>query len=631
MNVQGERVLIFGDSLSHHGDDYGPEIWDVNAGSSRATSAPGDILASLLLEQGASAVRIDANVGRSARNFWTAPNNHQKTPATQLIALDQAFAPTKVIVMLGTNDADAGAMDVASITQIRDTYAAMGAEIWAVGPPVFADARLTNNAVKVYDTMAQVFGADHLIDSRPISSTDYRTSDGVHFQAAGARPFANALANQLVTTYNSAAPVLPAAPPNKWVGAALAFGGVLALGLIWMRFRDRKVLGLGAPRKKKVPGTRTHHDRDDADLTEAEFKRKYPEQHFAELIRDPDPASMEVAQDWALENGIKLSKLKNGFTLSPLNPADGPLTRVTWMNTTVKGDQYDHVAYEVWFKGRAFKLYKALPRAKASRAKADRKSSANAWALAKALKNLPASAAETSIMDIQDFASRVLNVDNSKPKELFGPTPIDIVDGKRWGKAISPATAGYRPIDCTSDVAKRGLARCWSKQQSKQAPRKQLQSPESDGIYSVAEDAIQSGDYAKAQQLEEELRYEHPDDISLVKFWGNKLPVKKLPSYKAKRLELFDDLAANGWKTSMRSLKIPWAETPDKRVRFWFHRQSIWYSSAYEFTGNQLLTPPRSITSGFDMRRFDGKRFRAFFASTEAQNWYDAKWFDKPS
>jgi hypothetical protein len=61
MNVVGERIVIFGDSLSHHGADDAPEIWDVNAGSNRASSAPGDILASMLLEAGAQAVRIDAN------------------------------------------------------------------------------------------------------------------------------------------------------------------------------------------------------------------------------------------------------------------------------------------------------------------------------------------------------------------------------------------------------------------------------------------------------------------------------------------------------------------------------------------------------------------------------------------
>lgn len=217
MNVAGERVLLFGDSLVHHGADSDPEIWDVDAGSDRSSSAPGDLLASMLLEQGAAAVRIDANVGRSAHNFWAGNAAYQFQSAADLITSDTAFAPTKVVVILGTNDADSGAIDEAAMQQIADTYGAMGAEVWAIGPPVFADPTLSAKADQVYTVMGDVFGG-RLIDWRPLSSTDNRAGDGMHFQAAGAVASAQALAQALITT---ASPI-----PWLWALVGGAFGVV---------------------------------------------------------------------------------------------------------------------------------------------------------------------------------------------------------------------------------------------------------------------------------------------------------------------------------------------------------------------------------------------------------------------
>jgi len=93
MNARGERILIFGDSLTQHASGGNP-VWDVNAGSNRSSSAPGDLLASLLLEQGAAAVRTNALVSRSAYNFWS------REPAQQLIQDDLAWRPTKIIFVL---------------------------------------------------------------------------------------------------------------------------------------------------------------------------------------------------------------------------------------------------------------------------------------------------------------------------------------------------------------------------------------------------------------------------------------------------------------------------------------------------------------------------------------------------
>jgi lysophospholipase L1-like esterase len=197
VNVQGERILLFGDSLSHHGLDSDPEIWDVNQGSTRASSAPGDLLASMLWENGAQGVRIDANVSRSAPNFWTGGARYQFHTGVDLISSDQVFSPTQLVVFLGTNDLGLDpTADANAFTQIRQAFP--NAEAWAIGPPIFADANRNAQAQVVYSTLQNVFGADHVIDSRLISSTDNRTADGVHFQAAGAVPFAQNLYLSLI-------------------------------------------------------------------------------------------------------------------------------------------------------------------------------------------------------------------------------------------------------------------------------------------------------------------------------------------------------------------------------------------------------------------------------------------------
>lgn len=234
MNVKNERVLIFGDSLSHHGPSVAPEIWDVTAGSDRTSAAPGDLLASLLLEQGAQAVRIDANVGRSASNFWTAPNRFQARTAAQLLEADRSFRPTKVIVMLGTNDAAAGKMDAKAAARIRDAYLAMGAdEVIAIGPPVFASPALTPHSENVYAALSSVFST--VVDMRPLSSTADRAADGIHFTAKSAKILASLLADSLRA--QQPAPELARVNTRAIFGGLLL--GVVFLAVLWARRPSR--------------------------------------------------------------------------------------------------------------------------------------------------------------------------------------------------------------------------------------------------------------------------------------------------------------------------------------------------------------------------------------------------------
>ena len=203
--VDGERVLIFGDSLSHPGSDAGPTIIDVDAGDRGAasSSAPGAVLASRLLAgtdtggQRAKAVRLNARVGRSARSFLF----HED--GASLLSRDKAWKPTKVIVMLGTNDIDLGmgttalGQTTAALRQIRDAYRAMDSEVVAIGPPSYPNSRYNQAAPAMLAAMREVFGTNRTLDLRPLTAGAGRTSDGVHFTQAGAALVGNRLAKAL--------------------------------------------------------------------------------------------------------------------------------------------------------------------------------------------------------------------------------------------------------------------------------------------------------------------------------------------------------------------------------------------------------------------------------------------------
>ncbi len=232
MKVRGERIIIFGDSLSHPGADSAPVIQEITLGSNRSSSAPGDLLGSYLLEQGAEAVRVNAKVGRSALSFISTE------PAAQLIATDQAFKPTKVVVMLGTNDAERDlAKTEAAMTQIRDAYKSMGAEIWAIGPMTYVGngAALNDSASRVFTTMQRVFDKAQTVDARPLSIGAARAGDGIHFTPAGAAQLAPKLAQTLLTS-------------SSTVGRNIAIGfvGVFTLGLLaWFVMNRRKDSAVG--------------------------------------------------------------------------------------------------------------------------------------------------------------------------------------------------------------------------------------------------------------------------------------------------------------------------------------------------------------------------------------------------
>lgn len=241
MNVAGERILIFGDSLSHSGPDAGPTIIDVRAGDRSGTapalsSAPGAVMAAHLLEDlQAQAVRIDARVGRSARSFFI------NEDASNLIANDVAFRPTKIVIMLATNDIDNGvssaaiARTIQDLTRIKQAYRDKlgNVEIFAIGPPTYQDARYTQGAPIMLDALRTVFGADRTIDARPLTAVAGRASDGVHFTQPGAVIAGKQLAVALTTPPD-------ALTTDTSAGAKIAIGVVAVVGLVglsWLVLR----------------------------------------------------------------------------------------------------------------------------------------------------------------------------------------------------------------------------------------------------------------------------------------------------------------------------------------------------------------------------------------------------------
>jgi lysophospholipase L1-like esterase len=181
-SVAGKRVVIFGDSLS------------------ASSSSPGGVLGAHLTANGAT-LKINARVGRSAYNFY----GREDTTA-QLRELD-AFAPHIAIVELGTNDIGLSlAVDQAKMVQLRDGLARAGAtEVWAVGPPAFADAARNTGASQIVGMMRHVFGA-RFIDLRTLTAdmtTTGRTSDGIHFTAEGGALVGGRLAHAFLDASSS--------------------------------------------------------------------------------------------------------------------------------------------------------------------------------------------------------------------------------------------------------------------------------------------------------------------------------------------------------------------------------------------------------------------------------------------
>lgn len=232
MNIAGQRVLVFGDSLSHVGPDNGPEAVEITRTGSY--SSPGAILAQKLLQAGASAARVDARVGRSAYNFW----GREATGA--LLQADLAWKPTLVIVMLGTNDLGLNMVrDMDAMGRILRAFAPT-AEVWGIGPPSFASGALQVQTGPVVAMMQSVF-EDRFVDARGLSTQpEGRTADGVHFTRAGAEAWARGLAQTLLTRLRERPE--PGGPSRRSPLALAGWGLVVLVGAL---------VGVGIKRRRR--------------------------------------------------------------------------------------------------------------------------------------------------------------------------------------------------------------------------------------------------------------------------------------------------------------------------------------------------------------------------------------------
>lgn len=213
------RVLLIGDSMSHHGVDNAPNVAEIS--SFPKGDSPGSQMLGWLRQAGATATRVDAKIGRSAYSLF------RSEPGDQLLAADRAWQPDLVIVMLGTNDLGLNAsVDKTYMQRIRDSFP--GVEVWGIGPPDFANPTLHAQTNAIVGMMRDVFGP-RFIDARPLTQdylTRYRSSgDGVHFWGEGAEVFGYRLAVALLTRRRLAwlAPLTAFGPFGNF-----AYQGVLA-------------------------------------------------------------------------------------------------------------------------------------------------------------------------------------------------------------------------------------------------------------------------------------------------------------------------------------------------------------------------------------------------------------------
>ncbi len=256
MDPRGRRILVFGDSLTHRGARAAPDGVPALPLANR-TGTPGDLLASYLLTAGAAAVRVNGRVSRSAINLWKGNNGEN---GAAVVAAEAGARPDLVIIMLGTNDLGMGAAaDAAAFQRLRDAFAGYGAEVVAIGPPAFARADLNAKAVTVYQTLARVFGANNVIDARPLSAdvvttAQGRAGDGIHFAGSGASKVAARLAQAVLDIPSAGGgTAVVASTPSPWwaaVGAALAAATIGGAVLVKRR---RRSLGAATVDVDEVP------------------------------------------------------------------------------------------------------------------------------------------------------------------------------------------------------------------------------------------------------------------------------------------------------------------------------------------------------------------------------------------
>ncbi len=188
MSFSGKRVFVLGDSLSLY------------------SKTPGGAFADALRAHGAQ-VTLNAKSGRSAASFFVGEDGRG--------ILAAAGKPDIIYVLLGTNDIWMSNLqaDARYMARIRDAFPA--SEVWAIGPPSFANPQTATGAARVVAMMKSVF--PNFIDLRPLTPSTGRSPDGVHFTSAGGVELGKRLAAVAASSRGSLLPILAAVA----VGVAL--------------------------------------------------------------------------------------------------------------------------------------------------------------------------------------------------------------------------------------------------------------------------------------------------------------------------------------------------------------------------------------------------------------------------
>ena len=214
MRVAGKRVHVVGSSSVGEG----------------GTGTLGKTLEPALRALGASAVSFDAKSGRGLAGD---AGNRLAGTAAQRQAFAEALATAKpdvVLVVLGGNPSGSDAQLTEALHFVSTAVAATRAKLLWLGPPVYRDP--TAMAVtEQYERLAPpVLGATYRSSLPYTDPTAGRTTDGVHFTAAGAYTWARGILHELDAAGGH---------PLRWllVGAAAAAGA----GALLLRRRGRRV------------------------------------------------------------------------------------------------------------------------------------------------------------------------------------------------------------------------------------------------------------------------------------------------------------------------------------------------------------------------------------------------------
>lgn len=222
MDLRGKRVLLIGDSLSVA--TPGTPGWDLGE--------------RLVTRNGASAVRINAKGGRSARNFFKSEKGSAQLQ-------EYRGAVDAALVMLGTNDAASG-NGVEFFQRLDEELRRLGISAVFIGPPSFApDARggggkglLMQEAAQKLSILLRGAFPGRFLDAMPLSADlvapPFRRADRIHFtpppkpepgEKSGAAIFADRLSDALLSfSAENGAPASTAKPIafGRYVSEAFA-------------------------------------------------------------------------------------------------------------------------------------------------------------------------------------------------------------------------------------------------------------------------------------------------------------------------------------------------------------------------------------------------------------------------